>query len=808
MTRDLAIALRMLMHRPALLAAAILSLALGIGVNVSVFSVVNSALLRPLPYRDSDRLAMVWHTFGKGQSLPAIHPMDYRDYKARSLLFEDFALVGGSETLLQAKSDPELVRAGNVSGNFFTFLGVEPILGRQFRASDDVPGAAGVALLNYDLWQRQFGGDPQAVGRSVSLDGRPFEVIGVLPRDFELYVPAESFFVKRPQIWRPARIDYATLPPRNFTAWSGIGRMKPGVTLAQAQQEMMTMGAALRRENPVFEAGDLRVSIVPLQRDIVKNVQGGLWALMGAVGFVLLIACANVARLLLARGFSRENEFRMRAALGASGFQLARSVMAEGAVISIGGAFVGVFIAQISLQIIRSVEAAAIPRLETVSLDWRVLSFAVGAALLATLVSAVVPGLRAARAVTSPGTGSDSRTVIGSAQKKALQDRLVIAQVALAVVVVVGTGFMIRSFRAMVEVPLGFEPKGVLTVRLGVPRSRYPDSASTRVLFGQVEETMRRLPGVTSVSATTILPLAGSGPLQTFAYDEQTARNWESATADNRAVSTEFFKTMSAKLVAGRAFDQTDIGDGPRRVIVDTVLARRAFPGRTAVGERLQLDAEPGPSQFAEIVGVVEPLSLQGIVGNEFPQIYEPDVFTRPRATFLIRASGDPEDLVPALRRELEVLTRDIAVQDVRTMDEVVDRALSPTRLAATLMSVFGLVAVILAGLGIYSAIAYSVSQRVREIGIRMALGETPWSLRARVLSQGLRLVGVSLAIGTSIAIALVASARVSFYGVRWSDPWAYIGTILLLGLVAMMACWIPASRASRVDPLQALRHD
>ncbi|MEO8361978.1 MAG: ABC transporter permease, partial [Vicinamibacteria bacterium] len=504
MLRDLKLALRMLLHRPGLLAGAILSLALGIGVNVSVFSVVNGALLKPLPYRDSDRLAMIWHTFGKGQSLPAIHPMDYRDYKDRSRLFEDFALVGGGEALMQTKSDSELIRSGNVSANFFSFLGVEPILGRQFNASEDVPGAPGVVMLNYDLWQRQFGGDPSVVGRAITLDGRPFEVIGVLPRDFELYVPAESFFIKRPQIWRPARIDYATLPPRNWTAWGGIGRMKAGVTLEQAQQEMSTIGAALRRENAVFEAGDLHVTIVPLERDLVKSVRGGLWALMGAVSFVLLIACANVARLLLARGFSREDEFRMRAALGASGMQLARSVMAEGIVISIGGALAGIQIAQLSLQLIRTAEAAAIPRLETVSLDWTVLGFAVAAGLFATLLSAVIPGLRAAQAMAFPGAANDSRTLTGSAQRKALQDRLVIAQVTLAVIVVVGTGFMIRSFRAMVDVDLGFEPKGVITMRVGLPRAQFPDDASARAFFVVLDEKLKGLPGVISMAGSSL----------------------------------------------------------------------------------------------------------------------------------------------------------------------------------------------------------------------------------------------------------------------------------------------------------------
>ncbi len=808
MIRDLNLAVRMLLNRPGLLVVAVLSLGLGIGVNVAVFSVVHGALLKPLPYRDSERIAVVWHTFGKGQSLPAIHPQDARDYKARSRRFEDFTLIGGFETLFQVKGDPELVRVGNVASNFFTFLGVDPVLGRHFLPSDDLPGSARVVWLDHDLWQRHFGGDPGVIGRMVKLDGTDAEVVGVLPKGFELYLPSEAFFVKRPQIWKPARIDFARLPPRNWTAWTGLGRIRKGVTLEEARREMTAMGADLRREVPEFAAGDLRVGLVPLDEDVVKAVRGGLWALMGAVGFVLLIACANVARLLLARGFSRETEFRMRAALGATRVQLARTVLAEGFVISVGGAFIGVLIAQASLQVIRALQAAAIPRLDTVRLDFGVLAFAVGAVLLSTFLSAIAPGLRAARAVAYPGPVADARST-GAAHRHRLQDRLVIAQVALAVVVVVGTGFMIRSFRALVDVPLGFEPRGMLTLRLALPRAQYPDGPSARQFYLQLEERLKGLPGVVSMAGMSRMVLSGAGPLQTFAYDEETARNWESRTADYREVSPGFFRAMGSAILAGREFEEADGQEGaPRRVIIDTLLAQQAFPGRDAVGQRLQLEPEGRPSDFAEVIGVVSPLSLQGIVGTTMPQLFQPGLYTRVRSSVLVRTTADPKDLVAAVRREVQALSKDAAVQDVRTLDEGVSEALLPTRLAAGLMSVFGIVSVLLAGLGIYAALAYSVSQRIRELGIRIALGETPWGLKARVLSQGLRLVGISLCVGTLVSAALSASARFTFFGVHWADPVSYAGAIVLLVMVALTACWIPASRAARVDPLRALRHD
>ena len=808
MIRDLSHAARMLFHRPGLLLVAVLSLALGIGTNVAVFSVVNGALLKPLPYRDSDRIAVVWHTFGKGQSLPAIHPKDLRDYKERGKLFEDFTLIGGFESLFQAKGDPELVRVGNVAANFFPFLGVEPVVGRHFQPSDDLPASARVVWLGYDLWQRHFGGDRSVIGRMVKLEGIENEVVGVLPKGFELYLPEEMFFVKRPQIWKPSRIDYDRLPPRNWTAWAGLARIRKGVTLEQAQQEMASMGNALRREVPELEAGDLRVGLIPLDLDVTKGVRGGLWALMGAVGFVLLIACANVARLLLARGFSREGEFRMKAALGASRAHLVRSVLAEGFVIAAGGALIGLLIAQASLQVIRKMEAAAIPRLDTVTLDFRVLGFAVGAVLLSTLLSAIVPGLRAARAVSYPGPMADARFT-GSARRRLLQDRLVIAQVALAAVVVVGTGLMIQSFRALTDVPLGFEPRGVLTLKLALPRGQFGDAYAMSEFYRQLEARVMGLPGVTAMTGMSRMVLSGAGPLQTFAYDEETARNWESATADYREVSPGFFRAMGSTIVAGRDFEEADSREGaPRRIVIDTLLAKRAFPGRSGVGERLQLDPDGGPTAFAEVVGVVAPLSLQGIVGTTMPQLYQPGIYSRLRSSLLIRTRGQPGDVATALRRELNALSKDLAIQDVRPLDDVVSDALLPMRLAASLMSVFGVVSVVLAGLGIYAALAYSVSQRIRELGIRLALGETPWRLKTSILSQGLRLVGLSLLLGTATSMLLTATARLTFFGVHWADPVAYGGAITLLLLVALTACWVPAARAARVDPLRALRHE
>ncbi|MEO8361688.1 MAG: ADOP family duplicated permease, partial [Vicinamibacteria bacterium] len=757
------------------------------------------------------RLAVVWHTFGLGQSLPAVNALDYRDYKERGKLFEDFTHISGFETVMQANSNAELVRVGTVAANFFPFLGVEPALGRQFRDSEDVPGAARVVWIDHDLWQRHFGGSPTAIGKTVELEGAPAEVVGVLPRDFELHLPAETFLVGRPQIFRPSRIDWANQPARNNTGETVLARVKTGVPFGAAAREIETIAAGLRREVRELDAADLRASLIPLKQDVVKNVRDGLWALMGAVAFVLLIASANVARLLLARGLSREGEFRLRASLGASRADLARTVVAEGVIIAAFGTAVGVGVAQASLLVIRTLQAASIPRLASVTLDLRVTAFALGAALLAILLSAVIPGVRASSAVLTPGASANSR-VIGAGPALRLQDRVVMAQMALAVVVVIGASFMIQSFRSLMDVPLGFESERLLTLRVAVPRSGYATRPATQEFWRRAEARVQRVPGVVSVSGISLLPLTGDGPTLAFAYDEQTARNWETAAADFRRVSPGLFKTMGITLVAGREFVDADVIDlqqgGTRKLVIDTALAKMAFPGRSAIGERLQVEPTAGPNAFAEVIGVVNPIALLSVGASGRPQAYQSDVYSRVWLSFVIRTTRPPQEIQGEVRRALLELTPDIAVQDVRPMTDVVQNALAPVLLATKSMSMFGLISVALAGLGMYAALAYSVALRTRELGIRLALGETPGALRNRVLRQGFRLAAISLVFGGTIAVLLAAAVRVSLYGVRLSDPQAYAMAMLILGVAALVACWFPASRASRVDPLVALRHD
>ena len=804
--RELGVAARVLSRSPALLGLAVLNLGLGIAASTVVYSLVYGVLLRPLPYRGGDRMVVLWHQFGeRGQDLPALNPLDYRDYRERSRLLEEFTLLAGREWILGTDTDAELVDVGLVSANFFRFLGVEPVLGRHFLDSEDAPGAPPVALVGHQLWTRRFGRDPTIVGRMLDFDGRPHRVVGVLPADFGLLLPPEAFWLKDAQVWTPARIDYPGLPPRNWTAYSVFARLGPGVSLAQAQAEMSAQAARLREEHPEHASADLRVKVVPFRDDVTKKARSGLWLLLGAVALVLAIACVNVAMLLLARGRSVEGEFAVRAALGASPWRIARSVLAEGVVIAAGGTGLGLLLAYPGLALTRKLAASHVPRLEAVAIDGPVLALVAAVAVLAAVFFGAVPALRAARIDLANGLRDGARLTSSRFQARSVAT-LVVGQVGIAFVLIVGARLVTRGFDALAATDPGFETKDVLTVGLALPEGRLRDAEARRELYRELQERIEGLPGVRRVAAVGRLPLTGSSPPQPFAYDEVTARNWDSLTAEWRRVTPGFFGTLGARILAGREFTADDVAGGARRVVIDDSLARMAFPERSPVGQRLQIAPGGGPEAFAEIVGVVAHLDLSGLAAPVRPQFYEPTAASTGRFHLLIRTAAPPGDLAPLVRREIAAMGNGLAVKGVRTMEELVANATGPARLAVAVMSAFGTFSVLLAGLGIYGSTSYAVGREARQIAIRMALGETPAGTRRRVLGRGLRTVSLGVALGAvgSILPARLTSARL--HGVDAWDPAAYAMTALFLAGVGLLAAWIPAARATRVDPLRLLR--
>jgi len=805
--QDLRYAVRSLRRQPGFSAVAVVVLAVGIGANTTIFSVVDGVLLRPLPYEASERIGILWHEFGDGaQNLPVLNPLDLRDYREWSRVVEAYTMGAGDERILGTGAEARIVQVGFVEAGFFEFFGVVPLHGRTIRAEEDVPDAPPVAVLSHRLWTTAYGADPGIVGRTVSLDGEDHRVVGVLPPGFRLELPARAIFLKDAEIWTAARIDLADQPARNYTLFTAFGRLRPGATFAEAQEELERMEARLRERHPVHAAANLQARIVPLQDDVVKETRPALLLLFGAVGLVLVVACANVANLVLARGRSRRTELSIRAALGAGRRRVVRHVLLESAVLAGVGGAAGVAVGAAGLEAVRVLGRASLPRLDGVVLDGRVLAFAVVASGLAALIAGLVPALRAASA--SPAeTLTGGRGGAGSRSGTRFRNGLVLAEVAVSVILLIGAGLMVRSFVSLQDVDPGFEAEGALTFRLSLPDDAYPDDESERAFYRRLEERLAGLPGVESVSAVSQLPLTGRGVLQPYAYDEETAVNWESVTADRRWIAPGFFRTVGATLLEGREFTSADLDDDRWMVVIDDRLARRAFPGRSAVGERIQMrpSSVPEERRYAEVIGVVSHLRLHDLARPELTQIYSPmrggDQFS-----VVVRSAGPAHELGPTVRRVVEALGPGVPVEDMATMDALVARARAPARASLVLMAVFGGVALVLAAIGLYGVLAFAVRQRTREIGIRMALGEAPARVVGSIIGRGMGLVLVATAVGVCLAAVLARFVASQLYGVDPTDPVVYLGVSAVLGLAALPACWVPARRATRIDPVEALR--
>jgi len=802
---DLKFAARSLGKRPGFALLGLLTLGLGIGAVTSVFSVVNGVLLRPLAYANPERIVILWHDLGNGaQSLPALHPKDLFDYRERSELFEEWTLATGNEFILGGEDNPELVDVGVVEANFHSFFGVEPLLGRSFTPEESVHGGPNVAILSHRLWARRYGSDPAIAGKNVRLAGEDHEIVGVLPASFRLLLPPEAFRLRDAEIWLPIQIDVAAAPPRNYTGFTGFGRMRPGILLEEAQQEMEALEAQLKAENPEHRAANLQVRAVPLHGDVVKRARPALRVLMAAVGFVLLIACGNTAQLLLARFRSAERELSVRAAMGAGRLRLASLVVMESLLLALGGGVLGILLARGGIHLLPRVAGASVPRLEDVVLDPRVLVFALLTSLAAALIFSLVPALSLSRghlaaALSEGGRGSASRRQVR------IRNVLIVGEVALSVILLVATGLTIRGFAALLEAEPGFRAEGLLTLRLSVSHADYPEQENRRELFERLHARLEALPGVVSVAAVNQLPLTGSGSLQPFAYDEETARNWESVTADERFVSPGFLAAMGATLVAGREFTEDDIAGGKRYAVIDEMLAEKVFPEGGALGGQVRIEPLGTEEPFTEVVGVVRHVKLHDLTKPLLPQFYFPQNWWL-TTSLVLRTEGDPSSITAAVRDEIRAAAPAAAVEDLTPMAELVSQARSQARFTLVLMIGFGIFAVALASVGLFGVISYAVSQRRVELGIRIALGATPVGIRRRVLAEGTRLVAVSVVIGLVGAAISGRFLEGFLYGVEPIDLPTYAAVAGLLTVVALLACWVPASRATRVDPARALK--
>jgi putative ABC transport system permease protein len=800
LARDLRHGIRLLAASPTFTAIAVAALALGIGANTAIFSVVNSVLLRPLPYRDPANLVMVWEKSPRNDR-NSVSPGNYLDWKAQNRVFGEMTLIiDFSRTSLTGAGEPEVLLAGEVSANFFHNLGVQPVIGRAFLDGEDVKGRENVALLSYALWQRRFGGNRHILGKNVMLAGIPHEVIGVLPASFR-------WNSRTTDVWVPYPLD----PGRDYRATSGrfatvLARLKPGVTLKQAQSELSTIARRLEEQYPEFNQ-NWGANLVPLHEQAAGGMRSILILLTAAVGFVLLIACVNVANLLLARAASRQREIAVRVALGAGRWQLMRQLLTESMLLATVGGALGLLLAWWGTDALVALAPASLPRLSEVGVDWRVFGFtaliAIATGVLFGLVPAIVaskPNLNDALKESGRGTSSDLR-------RHRVRSLLVVGEVALALVLLIAAGLMIRSFQKVLAVDPGFNSEKLLTMRINLPHSRNGKDPQVVGFFQDALARIQGLPGVRSAGAINFLPLTGmASGTDYLVVGRPIPKPGDRLGTEVRVADPNFFSTMGIPLLRGRTFTAHDIAQSSPVLIINEELARTVFPGEDPIGKKLVIDWGP-KSPEDEIVGVVGNLKHYGLDHKTYPTVYWSHARMPYEAmTLVARTSGDPNALAAAAIREIHAIDPDQPVSDVRPMEAVVSASVSEARFNVLLLAIFASLALALAAVGIYGVMAYNVAQRTHEIGIRVALGARTGDVMSLIVGQGLLLTLAGIAIGATGAVALTRLMASLLFGVTATDPATYAGVSVLLALVALAATYIPARRALKVDPIVALR--
>jgi putative ABC transport system permease protein len=805
--QDLRYGARMLAKSPAFTIVAVVTLALGIGANTAIFSVVNTVLLRPLPYGEPDRLAMIRVSIEGQEFLPSFSPPEILDFQEQTHLFQNVGSIRDNTVALTGEGDPEQIQTAWVTPTFLPVLGVEPARGRNFTADEAVANGPAVILLSHGLWQRRFGSDPNIVGKTIQVNRQGVEVVGLLPEGFELLFAREAGLPAVPDALQLFQFDFLQAP-RAFRWMRGVARLQPGVSFQQAEAEMNVLARDLLARYPEYEGNAFGLHVEPMLGDLVRDVQPALLALFGAVGFVLLIASANVANLLLARAATREREIAVRAALGASRNRLVRQLLTESALLSLLGGVGGLLVAQWAIEILVRLAPANLPRLENVGIDLRVLAFTLGASLLAVVLCGLVPALHAARTNLNESLKESGRASEGAARHR-LRKGLVVAEIALSVVLLIGAGLMIRSFVRLQHVDPGFRPDDVLTLNIALPFQRYPNPDDIARFFEQMSDRVTAHAGVEAIGGVFPLPMSGRFWTSEYAYNDETDANWGALAADQHSVTPGYLEAIGARLHAGRLFTWQDYADKRDIIIVDDKLASMTWPGQSAVGQRLKILLANNQRRWTEVVGVIEHVQKErlGVEGRE--QIYLPPYLAPfPQLTFAVRSSAEPEALTSVIQKEVHALDSDLPIYRVRPLNAYVGEVTASSRFATVLMGVFAGVALVLALVGLYGVIAYAVAQRSHEIGIRVALGAQRRDILRLVLAQGLGLALVGVGSGLVASAWLTRFLSSLLYGVSATDPLTYAGISVALTGVALLACWLPARRATRVDPMVALRYE
>jgi len=799
--QDFRFGLRMLVKNPAFTMIAVITLALGIGANAAIFSVVNAVLLRPLPYPNAERLMTIWedHTRRDGPEREWTSPLGFEDWRDQAKSFDHVVALQGWGPTLTGQGDPEQLVGALVSHNTFEMLGVAPTLGRSFRPEEDQRGAEGVIIISHGLWQKRFGADPSLVGKTISLNGESRMVVGVMPAGFKFPIIANA------DVWRPIQPALNAGCQRGCITIRVMARLKPEATEAQARAELNTIAARIEQQFPDTNS-KVGSTLIPLHEFLVGPVKPQMLALLVAVAFVLLIACANVANLLLARSASRATEIAIRASLGAGRLRIARQLLSESLLLAVVGGVVGLLLAFWLVDLLISFSPDGTPRLDEIGIDRRALGYTLAVTMLTGLLFGTAPVWQLFKTDLNQSLRDGGKGLKTAGSGRALS-LLVVAETALALMLLVGAGLLIRSFIQLQRVDPGFNPRNVLTAVVRLPQVVYPERNQIAPFYSQLLDRIKALPGAQSAAVTSSLPLAGFDSDAGFVIEGRPApQPNQQPVAWYSSVSPDYFRTMGMRLIAGREFTERDNENAPKVVIISEATARRHFPNENPLGKRI---GNGRPDGWIEIVGVTADVKHFGLSQDARVSMFFPDRQQPSRRMVVVaRTAADPTSLISALRGAVSAMDKNLAVSNIITMEEITAQSIGQERFTLLLLGIFAALALLLSMAGIYGVMSYAVAQRTREIGVRMALGAEAGNVLRLVIGQGMLLALIGVGIGLAGSLALSRLMKTMLFGVSATDPLTFIGVGVLLALVALVACYVPARRASKVDPMIALRYE
>jgi putative ABC transport system permease protein len=811
--QDLHYGARMLLKYPSFTLVAVLTLALGMGATSAIFSVVDAALLHPLPFRDPSRLVVVWeNSLTQNHPHNVAAPANFMDWENQNTVFEGMTAMADTHANLTGSGDPQQIVVGNVTPGFLSVVGVSPFLGSGFNHDNWKRGNDNVVLLDYGFWKERLGGDPSIVGKAIELNGKAEIVVGVAPKDFTLFIRDGTLTGSKPQIWSPWAVsnDWGDRKQGVGRYLTVLARMKPGVTLAQAQEQMSTIASRLQQEYPLTNA-HWGATVVPIREQLSGDLRPALLTLFCAVAFVLLIACANVSSLLLARAAKREREIALRAAVGASRWRIARQLLTESVLLAAIGGVLGLLLAFWGSRALLASGPKDLLDSRYVTLNVRVLAFTAGITMLSSIIFGFLPSFLSARSQIAESLKDEARST-PTVHSTLLRSLLVVAQMSLALILLVGSGLLIRSFLRLINVDPGFDPRHLLTFQVGLPPAKYAKDEAQRAFFRDLLLRVGSVPGVRSVSMENFPPLTGMGSATgVHIIGEPKRSHADLPVSGVRVVGPDYFRTMKIPLLAGRSFDERESTEASHVVVVNQGFVGKYLRGEKPIGKKISIymhgdkfdDDHP-----SEIIGVCGAVHQMGLDSEAKPTVYWPiPELTYSRMTILVRTSNDPATLVPAIRRELRQMNPELPMASVATMEQLLGDSLARSRFTMSLLGLFAAVALALTAVGIYGVISYTVAQRTHEIGIRMALGAQRASVLGLVLREGVRLMIAGVGLGIVSALALTRLMSNLLYGVGAADPATFAAVVFTLLAVAFLASYVPARYATRVSPIIALRN-